>query len=45
MYTSGYVEYDILREEIESSVSTFLAKPFSPAGLLECVYRTLGIPA
>jgi CheY-like chemotaxis protein len=45
MYTSGYVDYNILREEIESSLATFLAKPFSPAGLLECVYKTMGIPA
>ena len=45
MYTSGYVDYDILREEIESSASTFLAKPFSPVSLLECVHRTMAIPA
>jgi CheY-like chemotaxis protein len=45
MYTSGYVDYDILRQEIESCASTFLAKPFSPAGLLECVHKTMGIPA
>ena len=45
VYASGYVEYAILQEEIESAAATFLAKPFSPSGLLDRIFASLGIRA
>ncbi|HKP94597.1 MAG TPA: response regulator [Fibrobacteria bacterium] len=45
VFASGFVEQDVLREEIASTPASFLPKPFSPAGLLACVRKALGIPA
>jgi CheY-like chemotaxis protein len=45
VYASGYVEHNNLQDEIENTSSLFLAKPFSPVALLDCVRRSLGIPA
>ena len=45
VFASEYVGNDNFQDEIESTTSIFLAKPFSPAGLLECVRQCLDIPA
>jgi len=41
IYASGFVEPDRLRREVEESGALFLAKPFTPAALLDCVQRSL----
>lgn len=41
IYASGFVEPDRLRQEVEHSGALFLAKPFTPAALLDCVQRSL----
>lgn len=45
VYASGYVEHEILQDEIVSEASAFMAKPFSPSSLLECIHKSLGIAA
>ncbi|MDB5105496.1 MAG: sensory box histidine kinase/response regulator [Fibrobacteres bacterium] len=45
IYTSGYVEQDVIQEEIESETSLFLAKPFSPHFLIGCVRKALQVQA
>jgi two-component system, cell cycle sensor histidine kinase and response regulator CckA len=45
VYVSGFVEHNVLQDEIESSRAGFLAKPFSPVSLLNCVRAALGSPA
>lgn len=37
VYVSGFVEHNVLQDEIESSRAGFLAKPFSPVSLLNSV--------
>jgi two-component system, cell cycle sensor histidine kinase and response regulator CckA len=45
LYVSGFVEHNVLQQEIDSCQSLFLAKPFSPSSLLESVNKALGIAA
>ena len=40
--TSGYAEDEIVRRGITSATSEFLAKPYTPGGLLQVVERLLG---
>jgi CheY-like chemotaxis protein len=41
IYSSGFVEPERLRREIELSGALFLPKPFTPMALLDCVQRSL----
>ncbi len=43
IYVSGYVEFNVLQEEIDSSAALFLAKPFSPGSLVAHVHKALEI--
>jgi two-component system cell cycle sensor histidine kinase/response regulator CckA len=45
VYVSGFVEHNVLQDEIESSRAGFLAKPFSPVSLLNSVRVALGSSA
>jgi two-component system cell cycle sensor histidine kinase/response regulator CckA len=47
IYSSGYVEPALLQQEVDRTGGLFLPKPFTPAGLLDCVHRSLaaGSPA
>ena len=45
IYVSGFVEHNVLQQEIDSSAAFFLAKPFSPSSLLCSVNKALGVPA
>lgn len=47
IYSSGYVEPALLQREVDGTGALFLPKPFTPAGLLDCVQRSLttGSPA
>jgi two-component system, cell cycle sensor histidine kinase and response regulator CckA len=44
IYSSGFVEPERLKREVEASRALFLPKPFTPMALLECVQRTLAVP-
>jgi two-component system, cell cycle sensor histidine kinase and response regulator CckA len=41
IYSSGFVEPDRLKREVEAFGALFLPKPFTPAALLDCVLRSL----
>jgi CheY-like chemotaxis protein len=43
LYVSGFVEHNVLQQEIDSAAAFFLAKPFSPSGLLNSVNKALGV--
>jgi two-component system, cell cycle sensor histidine kinase and response regulator CckA len=43
LYISGYVEDEMVRWEVESSVAGFLQKPFSPQTLLEKIRTQLAV--
>jgi two-component system cell cycle sensor histidine kinase/response regulator CckA len=45
IYASGFVEPERLQREIEHSGAIFLPKPFTPTALLDCVQRSLLVPA
>lgn len=45
IYVSGFVEHNVLQQEIDSSAALFLAKPFSPTSLLSSVNKALGVTA
>ena len=43
IYSSGFVEPELLNQEIQASGALFLPKPFTPAALMDCVHRSLMI--
>ncbi|MDB5104088.1 MAG: domain S-box protein [Fibrobacteres bacterium] len=43
LYISGYVEDEMVRWEVESSVAGFLQKPFNPQTLLERIQTQLAL--
>ncbi|MEO6097373.1 MAG: response regulator [Fibrobacteria bacterium] len=45
VYVSGFVEHNVLQDEIDSSRAGFLAKPFSPVSLLKSVRAALSLSA
>jgi two-component system, cell cycle sensor histidine kinase and response regulator CckA len=45
IYSSGFVEPERLKREMEFSGALFLPKPFTPMALMDCVQRSLAIPA
>jgi two-component system cell cycle sensor histidine kinase/response regulator CckA len=45
IFSSGFVEPDRLRTEVRESGALFLPKPFTPSDILDCVRRSLSIPA
>lgn len=45
IYSSGFVEPERLKREVEHSGALFLPKPFTPMALLDCVQRSLAAPA
>jgi CheY-like chemotaxis protein len=39
IYASGFVEPDRLKHEVDGCGALFLAKPFTPSALMDCVQR------
>jgi DNA-binding NtrC family response regulator len=45
IFSSGFVDPERLKREVEVSGALFLPKPFTPGGLLDCVRRSLAVPS
>ena len=45
IFASGYVDQNLLRSEMLEAPARFLAKPFTPAALIECVRNALAVEA
>jgi CheY-like chemotaxis protein len=45
VYVSGFVEHNVLQEELDTSTALFLPKPFTPFALLDRVEKALSLPA
>jgi two-component system cell cycle sensor histidine kinase/response regulator CckA len=45
IYSSGFVDPERLKRELERSGALFLPKPFTPMALLDCVQRSLAAGA